>query len=332
MNEQGLRLGQTPWQMARHSARVAAARDFILNAAASIDDPLLRAHVCAMLLAAGGSDSRLEAAVQGQEAASGILLLSSLTAVTEQTAAQKVSLAKLAAEMPYDPTWAAPGAALSSHHCYPGGWALHTALNLQAACHLMEQAERIKGVECNRDAVMAGIILHDWAKLKLLVWNADHDLDADQGGGHHVIMLAECMLRQLAPSVIRLAAGVHGGWWLQPEGVRGSIEKAAQWVNVDVVTEVYPDFDGDDLSVESWIVRQAELCWYAVTRQSVQMLEDYLVNWHAQAGIPCEYAPWRHALYAAFDELQLVQDLSHGNAERLELRLKQWTKKMVDFC
>ena len=318
--------------MAQHSSRVAEARDLVLDSALLVDDPLLRAHVCAMLLAAGGKDRRLEIAVQDQVAASGILLLSALMLNKEQNAAQKVAMAKLAADLPYDPTWAAPGAALSSHHCYPGGWVLHTALNLQAAYHLMGQAERIKGVKCNRDAVVAAIILHDWAKLKLLVWSADHRLDADQGGSHHVIMLAECMLRKLPPQVIRLAAGAHGGWWLQPEVVRGSIEKAAQWIDVDAVARGYLDCDRDDLSVESWIVRQAERSWYAVTRQSVQMLEEYLVDWHARAGIVCQYAPWRHALYATFDELQLVQELAQGNAEKLGSRLREWTEKVAAPC
>jgi hypothetical protein len=325
VEDQGLRFFQTPWQMAQRSDRVARARDFVLSTVLSISDEHLRATVGAMLMAAGCQDARLEQSTHSTLAASRALLLSDPVASVPHTAAQQTSLAKLAASLPYDPTWAAPGAALSSHHCYPGGWALHTALNLQAALHLREQAQRIKGAECDRDALVAAIILHDWAKLKLLTWDAEHDLDSDQGVGHHVIVLVECILRDLAPRVIRLLAGVHGGWWLRPEEVWRSIERAAQWVSVDPVARGYLDPQRDGLSIETWIARQAEVSWYEATKQGVQALEELLVQWHAQAELPFGYTRWRHALYASFDELQLIQELARGGAAQLELRLREWT-------
>jgi hypothetical protein len=325
VDDQGLKFAQTPWQMAQRSDRVARARRFVLNSVLSISDEHLRGTVGAMLLAAGCQDARLEQGLQSTLAAPRVLLLSDPVAGVPHTAAQQTSVAKLAASLPYDPVWAAPGADLTSHHCYPGGWALHTALNLQAAFHLIEQARRIKGVACDTDALVAAIILHDWAKLKLLTWNAEHDLNADQGLGHHVIVLAECMLRGLAPKVVRLLAGVHSGWWLRPEGVRQAIARAAQWVSVDPVARGYLDPQRDELSIETWIARQAEVSWYTMTKQGLQTLEESLVQWHAQAELPYGYTRWRHALYASFDEFQLIQELTRGDAAQLELRLREWT-------
>ena len=57
----------------------------------------------------------------------------------------------------------------------------------------------------------------------------------------------------------------------------------------------------------------------------MQALEELLVQWHAQAELPFGYTRWRHALYASFDELQLIQELARGGAAQLELRLREWT-------
>ncbi len=329
MTDQRIHFAQTPWEMAQRSARVARARDLVLNGILLIDDEHLRANVCAMLLAVGCHDARIEANVQDELAPCHLLLLSDPVASVPHAPGQETALTKLAASLPYDPVWAAPGANLSSHHCYPGGWVLHTALDLQALLHLTEQAEHIKGVACDKDALIAAIILHDWAKLKLMTWSAEHDLDADQGVGHHEVALAECMLRNLPPQMIRLLAGVHSGWWARPDGVRRSIERAAQWVSIDPMARGYLDPQRDELSVDTWVVNQAEACW-GLAKPVIQALEGLLTQWYAQAGFPYDYKRVRHALYASLDELQLIQELARGDVAQLEFCLQEWISGVTE--
>ncbi len=230
---------------------------------------------------------------------------------------------KLRLPLAYDPTWAAPGAARSSHHAYPGGWAIHCAINLGAALNLSDQAVRLKGVHVDRDAVVAAMALHDWAKLKLLRWDGEHALDAEGSGGHHWMALAECMLRGFPPKVVQLLAGVHGGWWLKPETVEGSLRSAAQRIGIDLEGSAYLR-RSEDLHVEEWIMRQAEESWYQATRRALQEVSGEVRAWHEDRELATPFERVSSALFSTYDELALYHDLKAYGPERMFERLDAW--------
>ena len=302
-----LHFEMSPWEMADLSERVKRARDFLFDTVQNLRDPALRRMVWEMLSDAKEKPARVVEPGAGRP--------------------NDPVLDKLRRPLPYDPTVAAPGAAMKSHHCYPGGWAVHTAINLKAALSLADQAEDVKKVAVDRDAIVAGMVLHDWAKLKILVWQDDHTLDDDQGIGHHCIVIAECMLRGFPPVVVHLLAGVHGGWWIKPESVRGQLRRAAQWIERDEVSSRYV-IDQDLLTVESWIMRQAELSWYDVTSSAFQGVRRVVEEWHRERGMGVSLPRLRNAVLTTFDELQLWPAANARGFKSLRERLDRWIEEV----
>lgn len=302
---------QTPWEMARSSPRIARARRALSAAVGQIADPSLRRAVRAMLVAARGREP-----------------VKALAAAPIQALAD-CTPGKLAARLPYDPTWAAPAAGPASHHCYPGGWAIHTALNTRAALFLARQAEADKGVAVDKDSLIAAHLLHDWAKLKLLVWAGDHTLDDDQGAGHHPLALAECMLRGLPPSVVRLMAGVHSGWWQEPGAVRRHLAQAAQLAGIDLEASPYgaAEEDPEILLIEGWIARQAEASWYTATKTAYQAMRAEVDAWHNARGIDVPLSRVRHLLFVTYDEFELAGRLARDGRRGLYAFLDAWFRQ-----
>jgi|GEM_PF-1733750 len=281
-----------PWELPRHSERIVRARGYIFESLQEIKDDRLRFSVTDMLKAATSPDRIL-------------IARSKLLDCDERTAR------KFRERLPYDPTWAAPGARRPSHHSYPGGWALHTALNLRAAKSLVKDASSGKNAKLDADTIIAAMILHDWAKLRLLVWGPDHSLDGDEGPGHHELALAECMARGFSPRLVQLMAGIHGGWWTNPGAVRKSLADAAHLVSDLVDTGTYLQDLGMETSLESWIVHQGERSWYAPSRSLLAAVDDKLRRIFAPDGGAQEsFARLRNTVYMIFDEFELAELLS----------------------
>jgi hypothetical protein len=299
-------VAKAPWELPEFSERVALARQYVYRCLDDITDISLRAMVSDMLSSVNEPGKML------------------LEQCEPPTALWTYSIQKMRQVLPYDPTWAAPGAGATSHHCYPGGWAIHTALNLRTCQSLISDIRLSKNVKLNVDAILAAMILHDWAKLKLLVWNSDHSLDDDQGIGHHVIALAECMLRDFPPRVVGLLAGVHSGWWSNPDAVEKDMRKATEIVGMSVA-EAYLSDQGLQDSVEGWVVRQAERCWYDPSRRCVTVIDDKLRAYLARQGrAPKSFVRVRNVVYTIFDEMQLMQILSVEGEAALEKLLDKW--------
>lgn len=111
------------------------------------------------------------------------------------------------------PLTSAPGGNAGSHHDWPGGLIDHQAFNLRLGVALADLYEAESGLAVDRDAVIAAILWHDWAKALVLVWRADGTLAPERpiagAGAHHVLGLAEAMARGLPEAAILAQACAH---------------------------------------------------------------------------------------------------------------------------
>ncbi|HQD40284.1 MAG TPA: hypothetical protein PLC26_07115 [Bacillota bacterium] len=294
---------QTPWELACGSERVQKARAFVLEQVAGIQEQALRDATEKMLF-------------------DPIPLITSREPFASN---RDTGVEKMRASLPYDPTWAAPGANLQSHHSYPGGWAIHTQLDLKSLLFFCEQAA-VEGLTVNRDACVAAIVLHDWAKLKLMVWDAEHNLDADQGIGHHQIAIGEVMVRKFPPYVVQLLAGVHGGLWRDPEVVQDFILEAAHWIGIDPYAAGYLPLGAAEKSFEAWAVNQADATMW-LKRRILLSLDDPLKRWYKKANNPYPFQQVRNVLYSKYNELELWQIYQSEGEDRLAAFLTDWFAK-----
>lgn len=112
------------------------------------------------------------------------------------------------------PALAAPGGNTGSHHSWPGGLAVHVAVNLRSGAALMDGYATIEHAESERDRTNGAILWHDWAKAMVLRWRPDgtttEELAVAGTGAHHVLGLAEAMRRGLPPAQIVAQACAHG--------------------------------------------------------------------------------------------------------------------------
>ncbi len=111
------------------------------------------------------------------------------------------------------PFWTAPGSSYDRHHSYPGGLAVHTAMNVRASLELRKVYQETYGCRLNRDTIVAGQVLHDSQKPWILQWTADggccKQIAIAGEGAHHVLGLAESIHRGFAPAVVLAQACTH---------------------------------------------------------------------------------------------------------------------------
>ena len=115
--------------------------------------------------------------------------------------------------VPVQPFEAAPGSGWNSHHAYPGGLAVHVALNIETSLACCGMYEKYYGYQLDRDTVLAAQIAHDIAKVRIHQWQPDGSFRADYPvagkGGHLVMSLAEAIVRGLPAKVILAQACAH---------------------------------------------------------------------------------------------------------------------------
>jgi hypothetical protein len=150
-----------------------------------------------------------------------------------------------------------------NHHSYPGGLAVHVAVNLSSSLSLADNYRKIFGgtaanglaeiadapppadksaIAIDQDLIIAAPVWHDWAKTMLFQWNEDGTEFAeiafggngktdDYGGpgnsktpAHHMIGLAESMARKLPPAFVATQASAH----VAP--TRGNEFKVVNWI------------------------------------------------------------------------------------------------------
>ncbi len=169
---------------------------------------------------------------------------------------------------PHLPQPYATAPAGDNHHSYPGGLAVHVAVNLSASLSLADNYRRIFGstaanglaeianappppgqsaVAIDQDLIIAAPVWHDWAKTIVFQWNEDGTEFAeiafggngktdDYGGpgnsktpAHHMIALAESMARKLPPAFVVTQASAH----VAP--TRGNEFKVVNWLRAAAI-------------------------------------------------------------------------------------------------
>lgn len=292
--------------MARHSPRARRAEDAILAALRSIRDSTLRAQVRGMLQT-----------IRVRQAKS--FLGQSRRACRKVPKLCKL-LDRTAAEIPW---WAAPGARLESHHPYPGGWLIHNATNLHALEGLLATAREARNLTVNRDVCLAAMLLHDWAKPRMLLWNGWQIRQEESEVDHHLVALLEAALRRLPDEVIACLAGVHGGWWQEPKAVAGFLDRTAEILDAPKITRLARSATLRQWSTQGWIMRQGEVAWYEATRQAFQKIKPFLHRW-IRNFFPEENLPKMAAMIGTWaDELELVEILARGGEAALNKHLEQ---------
>jgi len=141
--------------------------------------------------------------------------------------------------------FSAPGSSYGGHHGHPGGLPVHEAFNERSSLSLAGNYRAVygraahddgedhdflrhSGLAVSHDVIVAAPIWHDWAKTIVFQWNADGSefkefsfggngaTDGFGGtpgdsrtGGHHILGVAEAMLRGLPPDLVIAQASAH---------------------------------------------------------------------------------------------------------------------------
>ncbi|HWQ61394.1 MAG TPA: metal-dependent phosphohydrolase, partial [Negativicutes bacterium] len=207
--EECLRL--SPLAIAEKSAAGQASYKFLLTAADEIADRSLRAVVSGILknpsptlMARYRTDGDREELRQALMAA-GLL--------NPEVTAEQLLPPLAAPDQAPQPFAAAPGSGYASHHAYPGGLAVHTALNVQSSLGLYKGYYDTYGFKLNRDTVLAAQLLHDLAKPWVFQWREDAaslpEYTVAGTGAHHILGIAESVYRGLPAEVVVAQASAH---------------------------------------------------------------------------------------------------------------------------
>lgn len=201
----------SPLAMAEKSVVGQASYKFLLAAAEEIADRDLRAAVgwilrnpAPTLMARYKTDGDREELRQALLAA-GLL--------DPKVTADQLLPPAVSPETAPQPFAAAPGSGYASHHAYPGGLAVHTALNVRSSLGLYSGYYDTYGFKLNRDTVLAAQLLHDLHKPWVFQWREDAsslpEYPIAGTGAHHILGIAESIYRGLPAEVAVAQASAH---------------------------------------------------------------------------------------------------------------------------
>ena len=233
-------IGLTPDDMARRSAVVKNAWDYIAKTVASMKDRQLRQAVEGVLANPAPTfmqrllDPAAKRAVWQELAGRGYL-----KEIAFEDFLPPVSNVRQSSHS----FLAAPGSGYQSHHAYPGGLVTHTALNLKASLALWQGYWETDQLMLDRDLVIASQVLHDLHKPWVFQWGSNGQSRTERvmagTGEHHSLSVAESVFRGLpaAVCVAQACAHTHPGTpqdeaepvaWIQAAGVLLGIDPKAQ--------------------------------------------------------------------------------------------------------
>ncbi|MDT8902159.1 TAT (twin-arginine translocation) pathway signal sequence [Anaeroselena agilis] len=204
-------LSLAPGAMAERSAVVRAGYEFLLAAAGDIADPGLREMVKGIVLDPAPT---FMAAYQTEADKEGLRRELVGTGLLKAAVTAEQLLPPLArCDEPSQQFSAASGSTYDSHHAYPGGLVVHTALNVKSSLSLCQGYHDTYGVLLDRDVVLAAQLLHDLHKPWVLQWQEDGatlpECQIAGTGAHHILSLAETIYRGLPPEVLIAQASAH---------------------------------------------------------------------------------------------------------------------------
>lgn len=153
----------------------------------------------------------------------------------------------------------APAAGGPGHHFYPGGLAVHAVENIEISLGWADAVAKVHGVEnTNRDMIIAGLTLHDWAKVWYLWDDATHTVKRPEWfpeywggqdgiakwkwmGGHGAIVYAEMMKRGAPADLVVATAAAHfDPFWdvdkaTGKEGLNAALAEAAKLAGMPAI-------------------------------------------------------------------------------------------------
>lgn len=252
-------LAMTPIQMAKESQVVQVAYKVLLESADLLDSPKVRETVKMILKKPDVTlDLTQESALVPELKKAGFL------SEDDKDVFPAIGRDKVSPQ----PTWSAPGSGYGSHHAYPGGLAVHVALNVLSARKLLQSYKDNNDCILNLDDALGGELLHDLHKPWVFQWQKDHSCRKEQilagTGEHHVLSLAESMRRNLPATlcVAQACAHQHPGTEAGLKLVTNWIRCAAMIAGVDPVKAGYLAKDGktlpEPLRTEGFVVHLAD--------------------------------------------------------------------------
>ncbi|SDF29291.1 metal-dependent phosphohydrolase [Desulfovibrio legallii] len=227
-------VAMTPQQIAEASPLARKAWTFLRETAGGIQDAALRRQVLDIL------DNPAPTLAQNldQKAAAKALREAGLLAADPDTPLLPPVADPQRAPQPF---FSAPGSGWQSHHAYPGGLATHVAMNVRSTLGLLRDYPETFGFAPDKDVALAAQLLHDLHKPWVFQWRKDGACRTEQPlaatGEHHVLSVAESIVRKLpAPVVVAQAcAHTHPGTAKDEALVVGWIKAAALLAGVDPV-------------------------------------------------------------------------------------------------
>lgn len=133
------------------------------------------------------------------------------------------------------PFGSAPGSGNGSHHSYPGGLAVHEALNSASAQNFARSYRERYGrdLRFHEDILITAPLWHDWAKTLVFQWNADgsefSEINIAGTPAHHILGLAEAMARGMSQEAVFVQACSHAAPTL------GNEKKVADWIGAAAI-------------------------------------------------------------------------------------------------
>jgi hypothetical protein len=259
-------MAMSPEEMAKSSGAVTEAWKYIKAQAGSISNPDIRSKVAEII---NNPAPKLMNAVSGRKQE--VYRELNKNGWVEGVAYKEFLPENGSAHKACQPFYSAPGSGYTSHHCYPGGLATHTALNVKMSLALYKNYMDIYGFDLSRDVVLAAQLLHDLHKPWVFQWQKDGSSRTEFSlagtGEHHVLGVAESIVRGVPAEVCvaQACAHNHPGFTKDEASPVKWLKAAAVIADVDPVKYGLLAADGETLplqrSMEAFVTHLGDHDW-----------------------------------------------------------------------
>ena len=181
----------------------------------------------------------------------------------------------------------APSSHNDFYNAHPGGLALTVAYNIRMADAYTQNYRQVYGVPVNRDASVAGLLVHEYPKVWLYQWQKDgswleepRTVYDDTWHAHCIYVTAELMHRRFDSRIVMAMAAAHQlsaldasmdgrrvvTNWVGPDRVAHFIKAAAIMAQVDPVDYGLLERKGKEMVLapqpaEQWVTHLADMNW-----------------------------------------------------------------------
>ena len=313
-------LAMRPEDMALASPRIAVCRRILVKAAKELSDTSLSRMILTIFenpapTIAAQKEAGLLTKLKDEK-----LIEAARTSVLPPAGNPRKSL---------QPFWTAPGSGWKSHHAYPGGLAVHCAVNVLSAIRLCDTYKEATGLMLDRNAAVGGELLHDLHKPWVFAWQKDHTCRKEEPlaktGEHHVLSIAESMKRGVAPAVCVAQACAHEvpgtpagealvAGWLRAAAVISDKDPAEYGVARDGVSLVRP------IALEGFVVHLGDHDFVAAGPACQWTAAGLRTIFREKYGVTAEkdLNALRNYVFANFTAMRLYGRYAVGGEKALE--------------